>query len=63
MRIISQDGTIDVPYEMIAIHRYKEKIYFFSKNLVGIAGVTEDIVLAEYSTEVKAKKSYGDAAC
>ena len=59
MRIISQDGTLDVPYEMVAIQRYKEKIYFLSKNLVGVDGVTEDIVLAEYSTEEKAKKVMG----
>ena len=55
MRIISQDGTMDVPYEMVVIQRFDEKIYLSNKNLSGFE-VTEDIVLAEYSTEAKAKK-------
>lgn len=56
MRIISQDGTMDVPYEMVVIQRFDGKIYYLNKNLAGIEEVTEDIALAEYSTESKAKK-------
>ena len=57
MRIISQDGTFDVPYEMVIIQRFDGKIYYLNKNLAGIEEVIEDIALAEYSTEAKAKKA------
>lgn len=29
MRVISQDGTIDVPYEMVVIQRFRNAICFF----------------------------------
>ena len=57
MRIISQDGTFDVPYEMVIIQRFDRKIYCLNKNLAGIEEVIEDIARAEYSTEAKAKKA------
>lgn len=56
MRIISQDGTFDVPYEMVIIQRFDGKIYYLNKNLAGIEEAAEGIALAEYSTEAKAKK-------
>lgn len=56
MRVISQDGTIDVPYEKVVIQRYKENIYFLNKNLTGIEDLISDIELAIYSTEEKAVK-------
>lgn len=52
MRIISQDGTTDVPYEHVAVIRLNKKIYFFNSNLV-----TDSQALAEYSTEEKAEKA------
>ena len=29
MRIISQDGTMDVPYEMVVVKRFGNAVYFF----------------------------------
>lgn len=55
MRVISQDGTIDVPYEMVVIQKYKKAVYFLNRNLAGAEGI--DIKLAEYSTEAKAIKA------
>ena len=57
MRIISQDGTIDIPYEQVVIQRFREKIYFLNKNLTGIEQIVSDMILASYSTEEKAKKA------
>lgn len=59
MRIISQNGLLDVPYELIAISPY-------SKNMATIIGTFpgNDLgkgdrvyILAEYSTEEKAIKA------
>lgn len=57
MRVISQDGTIDVPYEQVVIQRYDRVIYFLNKNLTGVEQLINDIEMAEYSTEVKAIKA------
>lgn len=57
MRIISQDGTIDIPYEQVIIQRFKEKIYFLNKNLIGAEQLINDIEIASYSTEEKAIKA------
>ena len=57
MRIISQDGTIDIPYEQCVIQRFKESIYFLNKNLTGIEQLVSDMILASYSTEEKAEKA------
>lgn len=57
MRVISQDGTIDVPYEKVVIQRYDRVIYFLNKNLTGVEQLINDIEMAEYSTEVKAIKA------
>ena len=59
MRIISQNGLLDVPYELIAISPY-------SKNMATIVGMFPGnalgkgdrvYILAEYSTEEKAIKA------
>lgn len=57
MRLISQDGTLDVPYEQVVIQRYKEKIYFLNKNLTGVEELVNDMEIASYSAEVKAQKA------
>lgn len=57
MRVISQDGTIDMPYESVVIQRFGREIYFLNKNLTGVEPLTDDMQIAEYSTEEKAKKA------
>ena len=57
MRVISQDGTLDIPYEQVVIQRFKGEIYFLNKNLTGIDDLVGDIVIAKYSTEEKAQKA------
>lgn len=57
MRVISQDGTIDVPYEMVVIQEFRNAIYFLNRNLSGVEDLTSDIMLAEYSTKAKAIKA------
>lgn len=57
MRVISQDGTIDMPYEEVIVQRFKSRIYFLNKNLTGVEPLTNDMRIAEYSTEEKAKKA------
>lgn len=51
MRIISQDGTIDVPYENYSVNSNGSKI--FVRNTSDNWGV----LFAEYSTPEKAKKA------
>ena len=51
MRLISQDGTIDVPYDNTIIYRNDEYI-------ICVFGCTDkERVLARYSTEEKAQKA------
>lgn len=57
MRIISQDGTIDIPYEQCVIQRFKQCIYFLNKNLTGVEQLLSDMEIATYSTEEKAEKA------
>lgn len=57
MRVISQDGTIDIPYESVVIQRFESGIYFLNKNLTGVEPLNDDMQIAEYSTEEKAKKA------
>ena len=57
MRVISQDGTIDMPYEEVIIQRFESRIYFLNKNLTGVEPLNDDMKIAEYSTEEKAKKA------
>nr|DAK57251.1 MAG TPA: hypothetical protein [Caudoviricetes sp.] len=60
MRVISQDGTIDVPYEQVVIQRFNRVIYFLNKNLTGVELVSNDMEMASYSTEEKAEKAMED---
>lgn len=57
MRVVSQDGKIDMPYEMVGIFRFKTDIYFLNKNLTGVEPLDGDVRLATYSTEEKAVKA------
>ena len=57
MRVISQDGTIDIPYESVIIQRFKSTIYFLNKNLIGVEQLVSDMDIATYSTEEKAQKA------
>ena len=57
MRIISQDGTIDIPYESVIIQRFGREIYFLNKNLTGLEQLASDMDIATYSTEEKAQKA------
>ena len=57
MRVISQDGTIDMPYDSVIIQRFESRIYFLNKNLTGVEPLNNDMQIAEYSTEEKAKKA------
>lgn len=57
MRILSQDGALDVPYEQVVIQRFKTEIYFLNKNLIGVEQLVSDMEMASYSTEAKAQKA------
>lgn len=57
MRVISQDGTLDMPYEEMIIQRFRSRIYFLNKNLTGVESLRDDMQIAEYSTEAKALKA------
>ena len=57
MRVISQDGTIDIPHDSVIIQRFKRKIYFLNKNLIGVEQLVSDMDIATYSTEEKAQKA------
>ena len=57
MRVISQDGTLDMPYEEVIIQRFRSRIYFLNKNLTGVESLSDDMQIAEYSTEEKALKA------
>ena len=57
MRIISQDGTLDMPYEQVIIQRFGKDIYFLNSNLTGVEQLVNDMVVATYSTAEKAQKA------
>ena len=57
MRVVSQDGTIDIPYDSVIIQRFGREIYFLNKNLIGVEQLVSDMDIATYSTEEKAKKA------
>lgn len=57
MRVISQDGTLDIPYEEVIIQKFRSRIYFLNKNLTGVESLSDDMQIAEYSTEAKALKA------
>lgn len=51
MRIISQNGTIDMPYDMCCVWRQEEVIY------CRVVGSDDNVTMAAYSTKSKAQKS------
>ena len=55
MRVISQDGTLDVPYEMVTVQRYGTTIYYLNTNLA--EGELNGLSLGNYSTKEKAIKA------
>ena len=59
MRVISQDGTMDLPYELIAFstgyNGNKSENYIFVHST--IFGTDRGTIVARYSTEEKAKKA------
>ena len=57
MRVISQDGWYDIPYEQAMLLRYGNRIYLMSQNFAGVERTISDPVIAEYSTEEKAIKA------
>ena len=57
MRIISQDGTIDIPYDSVIIQRFGREIYFLNKNLIGAEKLVSYMDIATYSTKEKAIKA------
>lgn len=57
MRVISQDGRYDIPYEQAALLIYGSRIYLMSQNFSGVERIISDPVIAEYSTEEKAIKA------
>ena len=57
MRVISQDGCYDIPYEQAMLLRYGNNIHLMSQNFSGVERIISDQVIAEYSTEEKAIKA------
>ena len=53
MRIISQNGTIDMPYDMCCVWRQEEVIYCRA------IGSDDNVMMATYSSEDKAEKAVG----
>lgn len=51
MRIISQNGTIDMPYDMCCVWRQEEVIYCRA------IGSDDNVAMATYSSEDKAEKA------
>ena len=52
MRLISQDGKFDIPYDEIVVENFDECVVGRLKEYVG-----RDILLGSYSTEEKALKA------
>ena len=52
MRLISQDGKFDIPYDEIVVELFDECVVGRLKDYIG-----RDIILGSYSTEEKAQKA------
>lgn len=52
MRVISQDGKFDIPYDEIVVEIFGEHVVGRLKEYIG-----RDILLGSYSTEAKAQKA------
>ena len=57
MRVISQDGTIDVPYELTSIQLVSKATIVAQGSYFGSSSDDNFVTVAEYSTEEKAKKA------
>ena len=53
MRVISQDGTADMPYEQMVFATFEGKIYAVNESFAQSKAIT----VARYSTEAKAIKA------
>ena len=57
MRVISQDGTIDVPYELTSIQLVSKTTIIAQGSYFGSSSDDNFVTVAEYSTETKAIKA------
>ena len=57
MRVISQDGTIDVPYELTSIQLVSKTTIIAQGSYFGSSSDDNYVTVAEYSTEEKAQKA------
>lgn len=57
MRVISQDGTIDVPYELTSIQLVSKTTIVAQGSYFGSSSDDNFVTVAEYSTEEKVKKA------
>lgn len=57
MRVISQDGTIDIPYELTAIQLVGKTTIVAQGSYFGSNSGDNFATVAEYSTEEKAQKA------
>lgn len=56
MRIVSQSHTLNLPYNLISVFKYQNKIY--ARTIMG-----REYVLGTYSTEEKAEYIFGQILC
>ena len=57
MRVISQDGTIDVPYKLTSIQLVSKTTIIAQGSYFGSSSDDNFVTVAEYSTEAKAIKA------
>lgn len=57
MRVISQDGTIDIPYELTSIQLVSKTTIIAQGSYFGSSSDDNFVTVAEYSTEAKAQKA------
>ena len=53
MRIISQNGIADIPYDLYGVRQLKSDL----SKIIAFTNGDEFLIMAEYSTEAKAKKA------
>lgn len=56
MRIVSQSHTLNLPYNLISVFKYKNKIY--ARTITG-----REYIIGTYSTEEKAEYIFGQILC
>ena len=57
MRILSQDGNIDVPYEQCGFIMFFNEVFSGNWDINANIGGNKSYKMAEYSTEAKARKA------